>query len=135
MKIFDSADRERCVVRVEVTNTPMQALALLNDPTFVEAARHLAQRMIREGGQQPMDRVRYGYAIALARDPGSIKSEILAKGLKDYRLHFNAYPKNAKNFVEIGDSIPDRSIEKMELAAYTMLASVILNLDEFITRE
>jgi mono/diheme cytochrome c family protein len=135
MKIFGSADRERCVVRVEVTNTPMQALALLNDPTFVEAARHLAQRMIREGGPHPMDRVRYGYAVALARDPDSIKSEILAKGLKDYRLHFNAYPKNAKAFVEIGDSTPDGSIENTELAAYTMLASVILNLDEFITRE
>ncbi len=135
MKIFDTADRERCVIRVENTNTPVQALALLNDPTYIEAARHLAERMINEGGEEPTDRVRYGYKLAMAQDPGGDKGSILMQGLDTYGSYFNTHPEEAKALIEVGDSEPDGSIEDAELAAYTALASVILNLDEFITRK
>ena len=135
MKIFDSADRERCVIRVENTNTPVQALALLNDPTYVEAARHLAERMINEGGEKPSDRVRYGYKLAMAQDPGADKGWILIQGLDEYGSYFDMHPEEAKALIEVGDSEPDGSIEDAELAAYTALASVLLNLDEFITRK
>jgi len=135
MQIFNAAGREMCSMRQENTNTPMQAMALLNDPTYVEASRHLAQRMILEGGRKTEARVEFGYKLALASDPGAEKRSILVDGLKQYRKHFKLNKEDAEAFINVGDSKPDTSIKAEELAAYTMLASVILNLDEVITRE
>lgn len=135
MQIFNAAGREMCSMRQENTNTPMQAMVLLNDPTFIEASRHLAQRMIREGGSEPIDRIEYGYKLALAADPGPERRAILVGGLEEYRTHFQRHKDDAAAFIRVGDSEPDISIQAPELAAYTMLASVMLNLDEAITRE
>ena len=135
MQIFDASDRERCSMRTEITNTPMQAMVLLNDPTYIEASRHLARRMIREGGKRRADRIRYGYRLALACEPGPERQQILGEGLKDYKAHFKKHREDAQALIAIGDSDADQGIRDTVLAAYTMLASVILNLDEVITRE
>ncbi|GMW01385.1 MAG: hypothetical protein AMXMBFR84_25220 [Candidatus Hydrogenedentota bacterium] len=135
MQIFNAAGREMCSMRQEATNTPMQALVVLNDPTYTEASRQLAQRMILEGGDRSSERVRYGYKLVLAHEPSETKQQILLAGLNDYQSHFIRHADDAKAFVHVGDSEPDASIPEPELAAYTMLASVMLNLDEAITRE
>ncbi|MBX3177918.1 MAG: DUF1549 domain-containing protein [Candidatus Hydrogenedentes bacterium] len=135
MQIFDKPDREQCSMHKPATNTPMQALALMNDPAFVEAARHLAQRMIREGGDRAADRVRHGFRLALAADPEAEKREILIGGLSDYQTHFAARPEEAQALLGVGASDYDTNIPEAELAAYTALASVMLNLDQFVNRE
>ena len=135
MQIFDAADRERCSLHKPPTNTPMQALALLNDTTFVEAARHLAERMINEGGERSADRIRYGYELALAHLPSTEQQQILLGGLSDYQNHFGNRLEDAAALLGVGESDRDETIPDAELAAYTAVASIMLNLDEIITRE
>ena len=135
MQIFNGPDRERCTLRTEITNTPLQAMALLNDPTFVEAARHLAQRMLREAGTDTTARIEHGYKLLLASAPGTAHQEILAKGLAAYQEHFAAHQEDALSLLSVGDAEPDTSLNPSEFAAYTMLASVMLNMDEAITRD
>ncbi len=135
MQIFNAAGREMCSMRQENTNTPMQALAVLNDPTFVEAARFLGERMIREGGERSMDRIRYGFKLLLAHEPNARKEQVLLGALNDYQSHFIHHQDDATQLLGIGDSKPNPEIPQPELAAYTMLASVLLNMDEAITRE
>jgi hypothetical protein len=135
MQIFNAAGREMCSMRQENTNTPMQALAILNDPTFVEAARFLGQRMIREGGERSSDRVRYGFKLLLAQEPNQRKEQVLLGALNDYQSHFIHHQEDANKLLGVGDSKPNADIPESELAAYTMLASVLLNMDEAITRE
>jgi hypothetical protein len=135
MQIFDAADRERCSLREDITNTPLQAMVLLNDPTFVEAARHLAVRMMHEGGDSAAKRIRYGYKLALAYEPDEVRQTILANGLQKYLRHYEDRYAEAVAFISVGFSGYDVTMNEQELAAYTMLASVILNLDETITRE
>ncbi len=135
MQIFNAAGREMCSMRQAITNTPMQAMVLLNDPTFMEASRHLAQRMIHEGGADAKSRIEYGYKLALAAAPGPERRAILLDGLKEYHAHFQRNKNDAAALIRVGDSEPDITIQAPELAAYTMVASVMLNLDEMITRE
>ncbi len=135
MQIFDAANREACSIRTQSTNTPLQAMVLLNDPTFVEAARNLAQNMILEGGPTAIERIHYGYRRVLAYSPDLERQHILLSGLNDYQAHYYSHPEDAKALIHIGDSTPSLTIPDTELAAYTLLASVILNLDETITRE
>jgi len=135
MQIFNGADRDRCTLRTDSTNTPLQAMALLNDPAFVEAARHLAQRMLREGGADAQSRINLGYKLLLSRQPGAIREEILEKGLASYLEHFANNKEDAQKFLEVGDSEVDTTLDSGEFAAYTMLASVMLNMDEAITRD
>ena len=135
MQVFNAAGREMCSMRQENTNTPMQALAVLNETSFVEAARGLAERMIREGGERAGDRVCYGFKLLMARQPDLARQQILLAGLNDYQSHFNAHEDDARALIDVGDSIADAAIPAPELAAYTMVASVMLNLDEAITRE
>ncbi|MBI1319475.1 MAG: DUF1553 domain-containing protein [Candidatus Hydrogenedens sp.] len=135
MQIFNAADRERCTLRTEVTNTPMQAMALLDDPTFVEAARHLAQRMLTEGGPDAGGRIDLGYRLLLGTEPGPAREEILAKGLSSYIEHYTKARDEAKALLAVGASEVEPSLDEAEFAAYTMLASVMLNMDEAITRD
>lgn len=135
MQIFNAAGREMCSMRQENTNTPMQALSILNDPTFVEAARFLGQRMILEGGDRALDRVRYGFRLVLAHEPNPRKEQILLAALNDYQSHFIGKQDDATKLLAVGDSRSNESVAAPELAAYTMLASVLLNMDEAITRD
>ena len=134
MIAFDAATREYTVVRPTRTNTPLQALNLMNDVAYVEASRVLGERMIHEGGSPPRDRLLYAYRLATAREPSPQALNILEDA---FRGHFERYQVNREDallLVTVGDSERDESLDVAELAAYQMVASLILNLDETLTR-
>ena len=133
MSTFDAPSFELCNVKRARTNTPLQALALLNDTTYVEAARKLAERMINDGGDTSTARVTHGFRLATGRFPSSRELSILEQGIGPYREHLDT--DKAQKLIAAGASEPDDSIDPRELAVYTTLASVILNLDETITKE
>jgi Protein of unknown function (DUF1553)/Protein of unknown function (DUF1549)/Planctomycete cytochrome C len=135
MSTFDAPSREVCQVKRPRTNTPLQALELLNDLTYVEAARNLAQLAIEEGGTCDSDRITYAFRRALARDPSRGELELLLGGLKRYLNVYNTDLAAARQLIQNGDSPADSKIDAALLAAYTASAGVILNLDETITLE
>ncbi|HUY37052.1 MAG TPA: DUF1553 domain-containing protein [Pirellulales bacterium] len=135
MITFDAAGRETCAVRETRTNTPLQALTLLNEITFVECSRRLAQRAIVEGGATPADRIAHAFRLAVARPPVAAELEILTRGFQDHLAHYRAEPEAALQLVSSGESPRDERLDVAELAAYTAVASVILNLDETVTKE
>ena len=124
-----------CQVRRARTNTPLQALELLNDITYVEAAGRLARLMIAEGGRSPQERVRYAFRRATARSPSAAELQILLRGLDRYRRTFQAHPESAAAWIGQVPSTDIAGLDKPELAAYAATASVILNLDETVTVE
>ena len=135
MVTFDAPNREWCTSRRARTNTPLQALVLMNDPTYVEAARALAQRMVKEGGKDPAARVRYGFRLATARTPALEELDILLHIVQGQLADYRRDRKAAQALLAVGESGHDPRVDPTELAAWTTLASVILNLDETITKE
>jgi mono/diheme cytochrome c family protein len=135
MITFDAAGRETCAVRETRTNTPLQALTLLNEVTFVECSRRLAERAIVEGGTSPEERITRAFRLALARPPAAAELGILVSGFQDHLAHYRAEPEAALTLVRIGESPRDERIDVAELAAYTAVAAVVLNLDETVTKE
>jgi hypothetical protein len=131
---FDAPNREVCVARRAVTNTPLQALVLLNDPTYIEAARHLAQRMLTEGGGTPEGTLAFGFRSATARAPSAAEQRILAKVREQALVRFRADRAAAQKLLAVGESPRDKTLDEIDLAAWTTVASVILNLDETISR-
>jgi hypothetical protein len=132
---FDAPSFELCQVKRPRTNTPLQALALLNDTTYVEAARHLAQRMIDEAGPQVRERVRHGFRLVTGRYPNEREETILLDGLREYISAFGGAAEEAEQFVAQGKSPVPEDADKARLAAFTALASALLNLDETVTKE
>ena len=135
MEVFDAPSRETCTVRRERTNTPLQALALMNDLTYVEAARALARRLIREGGNSDDDRLTFGFRLVTARPPTPPELEVLRRGLQRHRKTYESDNEAARKLIQVGHSAPDPEIDATELAAYSALANALLNLDETITKE
>jgi hypothetical protein len=135
MTIFDMPSREVCTVRRARTDTPLQALALLNDVTYVESARVLAERMITEGGSTPEARIAWAFKRATARTPDEDEVAVLARGLASRIGRYKTDPAAAHKLISEGETKADPKIDPAELAAYTMTANVILNLDEVVTRE
>jgi hypothetical protein len=134
MSAFDSADREVCTVRRSRTNTPLQALVMLNDPQFVEAARHLAERMIEDGGAELAGRVAHGVAIVLSRPPTKAElTELTALYQAEHKL-FVEDPAAAERLLGVGQSSRNQALNAAEHAAMTSVARLLLNLDEAITR-
>jgi hypothetical protein len=132
---FDAPDREKCTARRAFTNTPLQALTLMNDPTYVEAARALAQRTLLEGGKDDSARIAYAFRLATARKPAGKETGVL-RGLLRGRLDaFRKDRRAAAKFVSVGESARDPRIDVAELAAWTTVTSAILNLDETITKQ
>ncbi|MCP4853235.1 MAG: DUF1553 domain-containing protein [Fuerstiella sp.] len=134
MVTFDAPSRETCSVRRSRTNTPLAALALMNDEQFIEAARGVGQRIMKEGGSTEEDRAAFAFRLVTARRPGDAE---LAVVLKVYRTALAAYVANEKATTElltVGDSGPDSSLTASQLAAWTMVANMLLNLDETITK-
>lgn len=129
---FDAPDRQVCSVRRPRTNTPLQALALMNDPTYVEAARHLAGRLLREA-TDPKARIERGFRLALGRTPTEAESRVLLELLGAQRQSFAADPGRARSFLNVGESTQAFG-DPTELAAWTVVASTLLNLDETITK-
>jgi len=134
MVLFDMPSREICSVRRPRTDTPLQALVLMNDVTFVEAARGLAQRMLREGGPTPASRVDLAFRLLLGRDPSPAESAILTGAIKRETKRYEADPKAAKALLAMGDLPVDTIKDPRVLAAYTLVASTVLNMDETVTK-
>ena len=132
---FDSATRETCTVGTERTNTPLQALNLMNDVTFVEASRKFAERMYLEGGQSPAERLAYGFEMATARPPSNQESAVLERAFAKQLESFRGDPKAAARLLAQGESPVDFRAKRSEIAAYAMTAGLILNLDETVTKQ
>lgn len=133
---FDSPNREICNVRRSATNTPLQALVLLNDPTFLEAARHLAASMMIDGGDSDQERIAFGMQSMLSRLPTPDEMAVLTQALQFHRAVYAQNQPLAEAVLSHGqtpltDKIPDRS----EHAALTQLALTLLNMDETITKQ
>ncbi|MGP0063911.1 MAG: DUF1553 domain-containing protein, partial [Isosphaeraceae bacterium] len=136
MTTFDAPSRESCTVRRERTNTPLQALLLMNEPQLVEASRALAQRALREAGAAASTEARLTYLFRLAagRCPDARELDELRAALADFRTHYAGKPDDARHLIAIGETKPDAHLEPSELAAWTMIGNVVLNLDEVITK-
>jgi len=132
---FDAPDREKCTGRRALTNTPLQALVLLNDPTYVEAARALAQRTLLYGGTDEKSRLNFAFRLATARKPSGKETGVLRKLLETELKSFGQNPQSATKLLGVGESTRDKRLSSVELAAWTTVASVILNLDETVTRQ
>jgi hypothetical protein len=131
---FDAPDRETCTVRRARTNTPLQALVLLNDPTYVEASRKLAERLIREGGPSDDDRLALAFRLVLARCPTPSEVDVLRQVHRDALARFHADKAAATKLLSVGESPRDPKLDPAELAAWSTVAGVVLNLDEAVTR-
>jgi len=134
MLLLDAPSRETCTLRRSRTNTPLAALALMNDIQFFEAARQLAQRTMLEGGARPEDRVGHAFRLAAARPPSDEERIIL---LDQYQKHLDEYrqdSQSAAKLLAVGESKRNESLDAAELAAWTMVANTILNLDETISK-
>jgi hypothetical protein len=128
MITFDSPTRESCMVRETRTNTPLQALTLMNDVTYLEAARKLGERMMTEG-------LAAGFQRVLSRQPSAKEQAILDRTLAQFQARYQADPKAAEKFLAQGEAPRDAKLDVAQLAANTSVASLLLNLDEAVTKE
>ena len=135
LSLFDAPDREKCTARRAVTNTPLQALVLMNDPTYVEASRALAQRALRNGGKSDRARIDFAFKLATARTPEAKERAVLLSSLKEFRSTYRQDREDAGKLLSVGEAKTDANLDPRELAAWTDVASMILNLDETITNQ
>jgi hypothetical protein len=133
MATFDAPSWEFCQVKRAYTDTPLQALALLNDVTYAEAARKFAERILREGGSSADARLNFAFRLATGRTPTEQELGRLRASLENYQVRFRRSPKSAEKLVSHGESLRDKALDVQELAAHTALASVLLNLDESLS--
>jgi hypothetical protein len=132
--VFDAPSREVCAVRRPRTNTPLQALALLNDPVYVEAARALGYRILRQGGWKLETRLQYAFRVVLGRAPSAEEQAMVAAACQREFERFSRDREAANRLIHVGASAPPIEIDIAELAAWTVIANTLLNLDEAITR-
>jgi hypothetical protein len=134
MEIFNAPNRETCAVRRERTNTPLQALVTLNDPQFVESARYLAQRALKEGGEKVETRLDFIAKRLLARSFTDQERKVIDGMLGELLAQFKSKPDEAKKLLAVGEMKADASLEPAALAAWTMLANSLMNLDEVLNK-
>tara|TARA_Y100001980_G_C14556876_1_gene352075 strand:- start:191 stop:3517 length:3327 start_codon:yes stop_codon:yes gene_type:complete len=130
MIAFDAPDRSRCIVKRENTNTPLQALVLMNDPQFVEAARVLAERIQTEGGNSFEDQAAYAFRLLCSRKPTARELELMKE---QYRMALEKYqndPSAAKGLLAVGESPVDENLDHTQTAALTMVTNLVMNFDE-----
>lgn len=135
MLLFDAPNRETCTVKRSRTNTPLQALALLNELTFIEASHGLAKLMLADGGRTPSERIAHGYRLVFGRQPTAEERKTLEDGLAADLDVFHSDTLAAEQLSKVGIVSPPKDVPLPEYAAYTLVANVLLNLDEFIMRE
>ncbi len=129
---FDAAERLFCTVSRQRTNTPLQALVLMNDPQYVEAARLLAERMLREGGATPRERIAFAFRVMTSRQPTAAELAALEKLYADEHAAFSADRKAALRLLSTGEKPRDRTLDPIETAACTVVANTLLNVDEAV---
>jgi len=134
LNLFDAPEREFCVVRRSRTTTPLQALALLHDPTYVEAARHFAERILTQGGATTDERIAFAFRTATARKPSTAEARVLREVFEQQLAAFRKAPEAAAKSLKVGESPRNEKLDAAEHAAWTAIARMILNLDETITK-
>lgn len=134
MAICDAPSREACVVRRERTNTPLQALLLMNETQFMEAARALAERTMKQGGTATRQRIHFLFRLCTARQPDEKELAELAAAYQEFLATYQRDQTGAKKLISLGESKPDAKLDPGELAAWTMLANLVLNLDEVLNK-
>ncbi|HWY87252.1 MAG TPA: DUF1553 domain-containing protein, partial [Gemmataceae bacterium] len=134
MEILNAPSREFCTVCRERTDTPLQALVTLNDPQFVEAARHLAENALKEGGDQAETRFDFLAQRLLARPFRAEETRVAREILHDLLEFYQAHPEDARKLIAVGESRADGSLDVPTLAAYTMLANQLFNMDEVLNK-
>lgn len=134
MEILNAPNRETCTVRRERTDTPLQALVTLNDPQFVEAARQLAEKTLQRGGEQTSTRLDFMAERLIARPLQPKEKKIVEGGLKDLLAHYQQAPQAAAALLKVGESKADPALDQPTLAAYTMVANQLMNLDEVLNK-
>jgi len=134
MDAFDAPTRDTACTRRQRTDTPLQALVTMNDPQWVEASRALAERLIRQAGKQPEQRIQYLSELVLSHDPSPQMESVLQRSLNQMQEHYAADPAAAHDLVAVGEKPRDGAIPPPELAAWTMLVSEVLNLDETLNK-
>jgi len=135
MAVLDTADREWCSVKPKRTNTPLQALTLLNETAFFESARKLGERMLSVPGDNLNDRIAFGFRSVLSREPSVEELKILTNAYTRYADEFSLDPDKASALQEVGESRPAKDADPVELAAAAAVANVIINLEEASVRE
>jgi len=131
---FDAPSREECTAERAASNTPQQALVLLNDPIYGEAARVFAERIVREGGGDVDARIQWAIEQALYRKPSRKELNLLRELYKSHLKEFRRDPEAARAAIDVGEWPAPRDVDSAELAAWTSIARVIFNLTEVITR-
>jgi hypothetical protein len=134
MDIFNAPSREVCTVRRERTNTPLQALVTMNDPQFVEAARALAQNAIAASPGDPDGELEYMASRVLARSFDPKEREIVLSSYRDYLSYYDSAPSDAKKLLSVGESKAPTNLSAAKLAAMTMVANEVMNLDEVLVK-
>jgi hypothetical protein len=134
MVTFDAPNRETCQVRRARTNTPLQALVLMNDVQYVEAARKFAERVITEGGAGVDERVTFAFRSVLSRQPNTNELQSLTNLFEEYKSIFRGDPESATKFLSAGESPVNDQLDPNELAAWSMVTHLLLNLSETVTK-
>jgi hypothetical protein len=134
MVTFDAPSRETCTVRRSRTNTPLAALALMNDEQFVEASRHLGQRVMTECAGTEEQRIDYAFRLVTARHPNEREVKVLLENYRGHLANYQSDVEAAKALLAVGEMPADVSLDASELAAWTMVANLLLNLDEAVTK-
>ncbi|MBM83067.1 MAG: hypothetical protein CMJ78_21105 [Planctomycetaceae bacterium] len=134
LQMFDAPSREACVLQRSRTNTPLAALVLMNDPTYVEAAKKLAERSLVEAGKRERERLGFMFRLATSRQPDQKEVPLMQDVLDRARSHYDKNREDAKKLMQIGESSIGKDVDVVEAAAYTAIAIALLNLDETITR-
>ena len=135
MILFDAAGRETCTVLETRTNTPLQALDLMNDVAYLEGARVLAERMMSASGSTPAERIGFAFRLATSRQPSPAESQTLLGSFLYFRGRYQVDRESAVKLLNIGEHPRDEKLSASELAAYTAVSSLILNLDEVVTKQ
>jgi hypothetical protein len=133
MLIFDAADRGTCTVKRQTTSTPLQALVLLNDPQYLEAARVLAGRMIREGGDTPEKQLGYGFRLLTGREPNKEELSLITRLYQEELDNYTESPAKAREYLSIGNHTTQLQIAPAQLAALAVTAHAVMNTDEAYT--
>ncbi len=133
--LFDTSPRQVCTVSSARTNSPLHSLIVFNDTTYVEAARAFGERMAAEGGSAPSERITWAFRAATAREASAAEAQILSATFERNRKYYEAHADEAAALIAVGESPRKTSLSPAELAAYTAVASLLLNLDEVLTRE
>jgi hypothetical protein len=133
--LFDSSARQVCTVKQSRTNTPLHALTLMNDITYVEAARKMAERVMKQGGSEDAERLTYAFRLATGRFPTDREQQTLLQVLANVREKLSEDKAGVDELLSVGEAPVDETLVRTELAAYAGVMNVILNLDEVLTRE